>query len=95
MEGPMANNAAAAVRGEVLARAHCGSCHALGLSGESSFSGAPAFREMRYDYNAISYDRRMGQLHRGGAGMPPPDVDLAGLADIGAYVRSLKQAGGH
>ena len=91
----MASDAAAAARGEVLALAHCSACHALGLTGTSTFAGASAFRDMRFDYNAISYDRRVGQLHGSHAHMPPPDLDLTGLADVGAYVRSLRQVGKH
>ena len=95
MEGPMASDAAAAARGEALAQAQCGAWHALGLTGASTFAGAPAFRNMRFDYNAISYDRRVGQLHGAHTHMPPSDLDPSGLADVGAYVRSLRRVGKH
>jgi hypothetical protein len=64
----------------------------LGLTGASSFPGAPAFRDMRFDYNAISYERSMAQMHQGRVSMPPAEISLQQVGDIGAYVRSLKQA---
>jgi len=82
----------AAERGETLAKQSCGSCHGIGLTGESNWAGAPAFRDMRVDYNAISYERRMAQLHQGHVRMPPAEISLDDVLDIRAYVRSLRRA---
>ncbi|MFI4936116.1 MAG: c-type cytochrome [Caulobacterales bacterium] len=82
---------AAAQRGEALAQQACGSCHGLGLTGESHWVSAPAFREMHFDYNAISYQRRMSQLHMRQISMPPEELDLDQVGDIGAYIHSLKR----
>lgn len=90
LEGPLATNAAAAARGEAFADRNCGACHALGLTEASSFSGAPPFRDMRFDFNAISYERAMARGHLARVGMPPAEVGRGDLADIGAYVRSLE-----
>ena len=90
-EGPYGTDPAAVARGEALARRSCGDCHGLGSSGVSSFEGAPPFRELRFDYNAISASRQMSQWHEGLAGMPPETLSLQDIGFIGAYVRSLKQ----
>jgi mono/diheme cytochrome c family protein len=87
--GPLGSDVAAAARGEALAQRACGRCHGLGLA-ESRFPGAPAFRDMHFDYNAISYQRRLAELHAGYAGMPPAELSLGELAEIGAYVRALQ-----
>lgn len=86
---PAAEQASAA-RGAALAERACGACHGLGRSGQSSWSGATPFRDMRFDFTAISNQRSMAQLHRGRVGMPPAQISLDDVADIGAYVRSLQ-----
>jgi mono/diheme cytochrome c family protein len=86
---------ASVARGAALAERVCGACHGLGLTGASSSERAPPFRDMRFDYNEISYERRMAQLHHGHVRMPPEDVSLEDVADIGAYIRSLKSHGPH
>lgn len=91
-EGPYGTEPAAVARGRTLAQQQCGSCHGLGASGESAFPGAPAFRDMRFDYNAIEYQRRMAQMHQGHVDMPPAELSRQDLGDIGAYIRSLEHA---
>jgi mono/diheme cytochrome c family protein len=91
-ESPFGTDAVAVARGQALAAQDCGGCHGLGLSGESAFAGAPPFRSLDFDYNAISAQRALAQDHSGRVGMPPPELTLEEVADIGAYVRSLKQA---
>ena len=91
LEGPYGTEPAAVARGEALAETDCGSCHGLGPSGVSRFPGAPPFRDLRFDYNAISYARATSQWHVGLAGMPSAEVSLDDVAYIGAYIRSLKQ----
>jgi mono/diheme cytochrome c family protein len=86
--GDLADSAA---RGEALARRSCASCHAMGLTDESAWPGAPAFRDMRFDLNAISYERRMAQMHAGRVRhMPPAGASLDDVTDLRAYVRSLR-----
>ena len=94
-EGPLANNVAAAARGERFAEQNCGACHALGPAGESAFPGAPPFRSMHYDFNAISYERVLARNHLGRLGMPPAEMSREDLADVGAYVRSLEHGARH
>ncbi len=91
-EGPFGTEPAAVARGEALAKRSCGGCHALGPTGASNFEGAPPFRDMRYDYNAISAARQTSQWHASFAGMPPETLSLKEIGYIGAYVRSLRQA---
>ncbi|MDR3513448.1 MAG: cytochrome c [Caulobacteraceae bacterium] len=92
MEGPYGTDPVAVARGEALAQQQCASCHGLGLTDASQFPGAVAFRDMRFDYNAISYERSVTQAHQGRTGMPPAQLSLEDIGDIGAYVRSLRQA---
>jgi mono/diheme cytochrome c family protein len=81
---------AAVARGGALAERVCGSCHGMGLTGASNWPNAPPLRDVRFDYNAISNERRMAQLHQGRVRMPPVEISLEDVADIGAYIRSLQ-----
>jgi mono/diheme cytochrome c family protein len=88
-----ADRAASVARGEALAEQLCSSCHGMGPTGASSFPDAPNFRDMRFDYNAMSYQRSLANWHLGRVGMPPTEISLEQMADIGAYVSSLKTSG--
>ena len=94
-EGPFVGDPSAIARGRALAEQVCGACHGLGLTGASSYVGAPPFRALHYDYDAISYQRSMGTWHGGQAGMPPSDLTGQQIGDIGAYIHSLRQAAPH
>ena len=83
-------HAEAAARGEALAGRVCGSCHGMGPAGESHLAGAAPMRNLRLDYNAISYTRRLAQMHQGRVSMPPADITMDELHDIGAYIRTLQ-----
>jgi cytochrome c len=88
-----ADQAASVARGQALAEQFCSSCHGMGPTGASSFPDAPNFRGMRFDYNAMSYQRSLANWHLGRVGMPPAEISLEQMADIGAYVSSLKTSG--
>jgi mono/diheme cytochrome c family protein len=90
LEGPYGTDPAAVARGEALAQRSCASCHGLGPDGVSNVAEAPPFRALRFDYNAISYERGLADWRLSHVHMPPVDMSLTELADIGAYVRSLK-----
>ena len=92
MQGRSPADPGAVARGAALAARGCGSCHGLGIAGESQFPRAPAFRDMRVDLDAISYQRRMAELHLGEVKMPPAEISLRDVSDIRAYVRSLKRS---
>ncbi|HTI66329.1 MAG TPA: cytochrome c [Caulobacteraceae bacterium] len=83
-EGP------AVARGALIAEQACRACHATGLVNASRFPGAPPFRNMRLRRNAVSYERRMAQMHLGRLTMPPAEISLQDVDDIAAYVRSLR-----
>jgi mono/diheme cytochrome c family protein len=83
---------AVAARGQVLAEQYCGACHAVALAGASNFPGAPAFRDIHFDRDAISYQRRLAQWHADRVRMPPAEMTSDELADIAAYISSLKQS---
>jgi mono/diheme cytochrome c family protein len=80
------DNRAAAARGEAVAQQACGACHGMGQTDASTFPGAPAFRDMRFDYNAIMYERSLSKWPLGRTGMPPAGLSLGDLADVGAYI---------
>jgi len=87
-----AGDAATVARGEAIAEQACGNCHGMGPTGESHWAGAEPFRDMHIDLNAITYERRMAQLHAGRVShMPPADLSLDNVRDIQAYVRSLRR----
>jgi mono/diheme cytochrome c family protein len=94
LEGPYGTDPVAVARGAALAGQYCGSCHGLGPDGASNAAGAPPFRAMRFDYNAISYERGMADWSLGHVHMPPAQMSLKDVGAIGAYVRSLKRPGG-
>jgi mono/diheme cytochrome c family protein len=87
------DQAASVARGEALAEQLCSSCHGMGPTGSSTFPDAPNFRDIRFDYNAMSYQRSLANWHLGRVGMPPAEISLEQMADIGAYVSSLKTSG--
>src|ERR1700722_10085611 len=59
------DRAASAARGEALAEQACSSCHGMGPTDSSTFPGAPNFRHMRFDSNAMSYERSLANWHLG------------------------------
>ena len=68
--------------------------HGLGPDGASRFAGAPPFRDIRFDANAIGRERSMARMHLGRVSMPPAELSDQDVADIGAYIRGLRRAGG-
>jgi len=90
-ESPYGTRPDAVARGQALAEQDCGMCHGLGLDGQSRFPGARPFRMLKYDYDAISYERATQTWHAGLAGMPPAELSLQDVAYIGSYIRSLKE----
>jgi mono/diheme cytochrome c family protein len=78
----------AADRGRALAARACGQCH--GVDAEpSAWRDAPAFRDMQFEVNRFTYERRVAQLTHGHVGMPPTQLSDDDLRDLAAYVRRL------
>lgn len=89
-EGSSETNAAAVARGEALAQRACSSCHGMGPTGASARAEAPPFRDLRFDLNAISNERSLAKMHQGRVSMPPAEISLEDVRDIGAYAASLR-----
>ncbi|MFN3583406.1 c-type cytochrome [Phenylobacterium sp.] len=79
----------AAERGQRLAEARCGGCHAVGLDEKPAASG-PRFRDLRTRYNALSLQKRFVEISQHGTGeMPPIQISNADAEDLIAYFDSL------
>lgn len=90
--GPVPGTAplnSAAERGQRLAEARCGGCHAVGLDEKPAASG-PRFRDLRVRYNALSLQKRFVEISQHGTGeMPPIKISNADAEDLVAYFDSL------
>ncbi|WP_141653066.1 c-type cytochrome [Phenylobacterium immobile] len=81
----------AAERGRMLSERACSACHAVGLSAQSPWQGAPAFRNIRMSFTTISRQRRLAELTRTHVGMPPMEVSLDDMQDILTYIEGLRE----
>jgi len=78
-------------RGRVIAEEECSSCHAVGLTGESPFEGAPRWRDLHRRFDVADLAEALAEgIMVGHEAMPsrafPPD-DVEGLI---AYLKSLE-----
>jgi mono/diheme cytochrome c family protein len=78
-------------RGQALAEANCGACHATGQTGESPAPEAPAFRRLSQNYRVASLEEALAEgISVGHPAMPqfafaPDDVDA-----LIAYLESIQ-----
>lgn len=77
-------------QGRAITLGHCASCHAIGSDDQSPWAGAPAFRDLRIDPNALSYARRLERLGGPHVHMPPSTLSMADYRAIAAYVAALR-----
>ena len=77
--------------GRAIAEANCASCHAIGTTGDSPRTDAPAFRVIMRDVNpeALSDDFREG-IHVGATDMPDFDLGPRGTDAIVEYLKSIQ-----
>jgi cytochrome c len=79
-------------RGEALLTHACGSCHAVGRSGDSSIKGALAFRSITKRYPVESLEEALGEgFMSGHPDMPEFKFDAADVGAIIAYLKSIQQ----
>lgn len=89
------SNAAELARGQVLAETNCGSCHAVGATGESAAPEAPAFRTLSRNYRVGTLEEALAEgISVGHPAMPqfafaPEDVDA-----LVAYLQSIQEEPG-
>ena len=83
-----------ASRGEVLARENCGTCHAIGLKGDSSNAKAPAFRTLSKRYKLENLEEALAEgivVGHGDAGMPHFIFEPDDIADLIAYLKRINK----
>lgn len=78
--------------GESLLARHCGSCHAVGKSGDSADKGAPALRTLSSRYPIESLEEALGEgMMSGHPDMPEFKFDADQVGAIIAYLKSIQQ----
>ena len=79
-------------RGETLLTRDCGSCHAVGRSGDSPSKGVPAFRSLGQRYPIESLEEALGEgMMTGHPAMPEIKFDADDVGAIIAYLKSIQQ----
>ena len=79
-------------RGEELLTRSCGSCHAVGRSGESPTKDAPPFRTLGQRYPIDSLEEALGEgIMSGHPDMPEFSFDARDVGAIIAYLKSIQQ----
>jgi len=79
-------------RGEELLTRSCGSCHAVGVSGESPQKKAPPFRTLGQRYPIESLEEALGEgIMSGHPDMPEFKFDAPDVGAIIAYLKSIQR----
>jgi mono/diheme cytochrome c family protein len=79
-------------RGEELLMRNCGSCHAVGLSGDSPQKKAPPFRTLGQRYPVESLEEALGEsIMSGHPDMPEFKFDAGDVGAIIAYLKSIQR----
>ena len=78
--------------GEALLTKNCGSCHAVGRSGDSADKAAPAFRNLGTRYPIESLEEALGEgIMSGHPDMPEFSFDADEVGAIIAYLKSIQR----
>ena len=78
--------------GETLLTRDCGSCHAVGRTGDSPRKDAPAFRTLGTRYPVESLEEALGEgIMSGHPDMPEFKFDADDVGAIIAYLKSIQQ----
>jgi mono/diheme cytochrome c family protein len=79
-------------RGHDLLQKDCGSCHAVGRTGESPRKDAPAFRTLGQRYPIESLEEALAEgIMSGHPDMPEFSFDADDVGAIIAYLNSIQQ----
>jgi mono/diheme cytochrome c family protein len=79
-------------RGEMLLTRDCGSCHAVGRTGDSPRKDTPAFRTLGQRYPVESLEEALGEgIMSGHPDMPEFKFDADEAGAIIAYLKSIQQ----
>ena len=80
-------------RGHAIAQAHCSTCHAIGLAGESSAPEAPPFRTLSENYRVQTLEEALAEgISVGHPAMPAFAFDPEDVDALIAYLQSIQQA---
>jgi cytochrome c len=78
--------------GEALLAKNCGSCHAVGRSGDSPRKDAPAFRTLGKLYPVDSLEEALGEgIMSGHPDMPEFSFEADEVGAIIAYLKAIQQ----
>jgi cytochrome c len=78
--------------GQELLSKNCGSCHAIGLSGESANKEAMPLREIGRRYQVEALEEALGEgMMSGHPDMPEFTFDADDVGDIIAYLKSIQR----
>ena len=84
-------DAATLKRGEELVAKNCGSCHAVGRTGDSPRPDAPAFRVLGQRYPIDSLEESLGEgLMSGHPDMPEISFESDDVGAIIDYLKSIQ-----
>lgn len=80
-------------RGRVMAVAKCGSCHAVGPTGDSPFAAAPPLRQIADLYPPTQLQEAFGEgVMTGHPAMPQFELTPSEINDLIAYLDSLRSS---
>ena len=89
---PPATAAADLKLGETLLARHCGSCHAIGKSGDNPQKDAPALRTLSSRYPVEALEEALGEgFMSGHPEMPEFKFDADDVGAIIAYLKSIQK----
>ena len=78
--------------GSRFAEANCASCHAVGAAGQSPLAAAPPFRTLHLRYPVEDLAESLAEgITTAHAAMPQFKLDVAQIADLIAYLKSLER----
>ena len=79
------------LHGEASVRRRCAACHAVGVDGASPLPSAPPFREVAGRYPVENLEEALAEgIYVGHGPMPPFALEADEVADIIAYLRTLR-----
>lgn len=77
--------------GYTFAQSQCGSCHAVGVVGESPLQIAPPFRSLHKRYPVEYLAEALAEgIVTGHPAMPRFELDVVQIGDLIAYLKSLE-----
>jgi mono/diheme cytochrome c family protein len=77
--------------GQAIAEEKCGSCHSVGLSGDSPLSDAPRFRDLHERFDVADLQEALAEgIVVGHGPMPAWALSATDVRDLIGYMKSLE-----